>query len=972
MPRRLVRRVATAALAGGLCGLLGAPTAVQAALLSRSSRPLAGAASGSTRPESQASTHAAPRANVTSTAASVTCGTSSGLLFVLVSGAVSADSLDIEAVGGNYAISLDTTSMCTSLSYSDATYPAVFVTTVDSSVFPITFTQPSTPDNMTFGTNAPDATLDLSEEPAATVVAPGADTEAAPGTVSFGDSTDAFYGVSAVSGSSEGSTQFVPGSAFDLTFTGLGADNELNASDVATSSPLVVNVGEGTLSVSSELDNFSGIQTFIGSSTGSTSFITGATGGFTFTGYGTSNSLSFGDVSPLELAAGGVQVFLVPNSQGEESAEPGSGTDFFSGISTVIGSPNNDTFNGGPGTWILEGGGGSDTLDDSSAISPATVSLSNGTGTITGAFSGSTTTTDVTTFIGSSNGSNTFDADGYGGYAFESPDGSSDNTLSFAAVEADAGVNGVALDVTSSSGSGSASGLSAAVTGSSVDSFSDVQTFLGSPYADAFSVGSGTFALEGDDESSLSLGGASGPVTISSSSVTGSSIDDAISGFDSFVGSASGSTTFIAPPGGGYDFTGRGSNNVLDLSAAPSGTTVDVGDDTTASPGGVSGLSSGLAGSTADTFAGIQSFAGVVPPAAPTQVSGTAGKDGNSVVSFAPPTFSGDSAITGYEVTATDLTNPANGGQVQSGASSPITVTGLTNGDDYTFSVAAVNSDGSGPLSVPSTPVTPAGPPIATISIPPGGGTYGYDTAVKTSFSCADGAGGSGIASCVDSNGATGPSGHLITTTIGQGSYSVTATSKDGQSTTTTIHFKVVQATQTIRFTSTPAHEVYGGKDYTVTATGGASGNPVVFSIAPASASVCKITASAVRFVGVGVCTIDANQTGNSDYAKAGQAQQSFAVGKAAVTVEAAATPSTTTSSKSITLVATLSNHGATGTVAFVEGSVSLCTATVTNGKASCKITVSLGKGTYTVTAKYGGSKDFLAATSPPVKITIT
>ena len=55
-------------------------------------------------------------------------------------------------------------------------------------------------------------------------------------------------------------------------------------------------------------------------------------------------------------------------------------------------------------------------------------------------------------------------------------------------------------------------------------------------------------------------------------------------------------------------------------------------------------------------------------------------------------------------MTASDSTTPANGGQTASGASSPITVNGLTNGDSYTFTVTATNANGTG---TPRTRPTP-------------------------------------------------------------------------------------------------------------------------------------------------------------------------------------------------------------------------------------------------------------------------
>jgi len=60
------------------------------------------------------------------------------------------------------------------------------------------------------------------------------------------------------------------------------------------------------------------------------------------------------------------------------------------------------------------------------------------------------------------------------------------------------------------------------------------------------------------------------------------------------------------------------------------------------------------------------------------------------------------SPITSYTVTSSP------GGKTKTGSSSPLTVTGLTNGTTYQFTVRATNAIGPGPASAPSNPVTPA------------------------------------------------------------------------------------------------------------------------------------------------------------------------------------------------------------------------------------------------------------------------
>jgi hypothetical protein len=105
----------------------------------------------------------------------------------------------------------------------------------------------------------------------------------------------------------------------------------------------------------------------------------------------------------------------------------------------------------------------------------------------------------------------------------------------------------------------------------------------------------------------------------------------------------------------------------------------------------------------------------LLTPNAPTAVAATAG-DGQASVAFTAPLDPGGSAITSY-------TAMSSGGQFASGSSSPITVTGLTNGTSYTFTVYASNTYGPGARSAASSAVTPN--PLLQYLIVAGGGGGG-------------------------------------------------------------------------------------------------------------------------------------------------------------------------------------------------------------------------------------------------------
>ena len=172
---------------------------------------------------------------------------------------------------------------------------------------------------------------------------------------------------------------------------------------------------------------------------------------------------------------------------------------------------------------------------------------------------------------------------------------------------------------------------------------------------------------------------------------------------------------------------------------------------------------------------------------------------------------------------------------------------------------------------------------------------------------------------------------------------------------------------QTITFTSAPpSSATVGGPTYTVLATGGESKNPVTFTIDPASSSVCTISGATVSFVGMGTCTIDANQAGDSKYAPAPQAQQSFAVGRGAQTITFTSAPpsSAAVGGPAYTVVATGGESKNPVTFTIDPASSSVCT--ISGSKVSF-----IGTGTCTIDANQAGNANYEPAPQAQQSFTV-
>jgi hypothetical protein len=179
--------------------------------------------------------------------------------------------------------------------------------------------------------------------------------------------------------------------------------------------------------------------------------------------------------------------------------------------------------------------------------------------------------------------------------------------------------------------------------------------------------------------------------------------------------------------------------------------------------------------------------------------------------------------------------------------------------------------------------------------------------------------------------------------------------------------FSVAKGSQAINFTSSaPTAAVFQGSTYTVSATA-TSGLAAVVTIDPASQSVCSISGATVSFIGLGTCTIDVNQAGNSNYNAAAQAQQAFAVGKGAQTIKFNSTaPTAATVGGTSYTVAAEGGASKEGVTLTIDGSsASVCTISGT--------TVSfVGVGTCTIDANQAGNSNYNAAPQALQSFTVT
>lgn len=332
----------------------------------------------------------------------------------------------------------------------------------------------------------------------------------------------------------------------------------------------------------------------------------------------------------------------------------------------------------------------------------------------------------------------------------------------------------------------------------------------------------------------------------------------------------------------------------------------------------------------------------------PPVITSVTAADGQATVSFNAITTDAYHCTQNSSFTVTSSPDDKTG----NGASSPITVSGLTNGTAYTFVVTGSN----GSTSAPSNSVTPRGG--QTISFAdPGDQAFGTTPtlmATASSHLAVEFISETQQVCTISTDGKLAflKAGTCTIDARQPGNAGVTAADQVQRS------FAVVASQQTITFND-PGTQVFGTTP-TLVATASSS---LTVEFTSETQQVCTVTkAGKLNFLKTGLCTIDANQPGNAGVATADQVQRSFSISAAGQTI-AFANPGDKAIGTSPVITATASSGLA---VSFTSTTAAVCTITPTG------TLTPLVAGPCTIAADQPGNANFSAAPQVARTFTIT
>lgn len=184
-----------------------------------------------------------------------------------------------------------------------------------------------------------------------------------------------------------------------------------------------------------------------------------------------------------------------------------------------------------------------------------------------------------------------------------------------------------------------------------------------------------------------------------------------------------------------------------------------------------------------------------------------------------------------------------------------------------------------------------------------------------------------------------------------------------------TLAITVNKGSQTITGLPGTDTRTFGDAAYNLTATGGASGNPVTYSASPAG--VVTIVGNLVTIVGAGSTTITASQAGDANYNAAPDAFQTLTVNQASQTITFGSLPDKDDTDPNFQLTATGGGSGNPVTYTSSNPAVAIIVDNLGVPDPNGSYVDIIAAGTTTITASQAGNANYLAATPVPQNLVV-